>query len=276
MLHARRFLLALALLVPLATPLATFAQIKTPDDADASAVWDKVRPSLFDNRPIEVVGAARVIELEAPVRAEDAAVVPISIHTNIEQTAAKYIDAVYLLIDNNPSPVAGIFHFTPRSGRADIETRVRINDYGFVRVIAEMNDGSLYMASQWVKASGGCSAPASKDPAEALATLGKMKFLHARELVDGQPNLVQLMISHPNNSGLAMDQSTRQYAPSHYVRNIEVSYGGKRVMSADLDISISENPNFRFYVVPEANGGVLKAEVEDSHDQRFEAAQRLQ
>ncbi len=272
--YARRFIV-LSLLM-LGVTSSALAQIKTPEDADANAIWDKVRVSLFDKRPIEVANAAQVIELEAPVRAEDAAVVPIAIRTHVAQTDKKYIDAVYLLIDNNPSPIAGVFHFTPRSGRADIETRVRINDYGFVRVIAEMNDGSLYMASQWVKASGGCSAPAGKDPAEAALTLGKMKFLYSHDVVDGQPNLVQLMISHPNNSGLAMDQSTRQYAPSHYVRNINVTYGGKRVMSADLDISISENPNFRFYVVPQEGAGVLKAEIEDSHDQRFQAVQKLQ
>jgi len=254
-------------------PAPAFAQIKTPDDGDANAVWDKIRPSLFGKRPI--AAADSVLALEAPQRAEDAAVVPLAIRTQVEQSAQKYIDAVYLIIDNNPSPIAGVFHFTPRSGRADIETRVRINDYGYVRAVAEMNDGSLHMASQWVKASGGCSAPATKDPAEAMATLGRMKFLHSGKLVDGEPNLVQLMISHPNNSGLAMDQATRQYAPSHYVRRINVSYGGQRVMDADLDISISENPNFRFYVVPQNGGGVLKAEIEDSHDKRFEATQRL-
>jgi sulfur-oxidizing protein SoxY len=271
----RRFFLRLLTLTGL-VPATGFAQIRTADDPDANAIWEKVRINLFDKRPITIVDADKVIVLEAPMRAEDAAVVPIAIRTHVTQTDKKYIDAVYLLIDNNPSPIAAVFHFTPRSGRADIETRVRINDYGYVRAVAEMNDGSLYMTSLWVKASGGCSAPAGKDPVEALLTLGKMKFLHAQDMKDGQPNLVQLMISHPNNSGLAMDQSTRQYAPSHYVRHIDVSYAGKRVLAADLDISISENPNFRFYVVPEEGGGVLKAEIEDSHDQRFQVTQKLQ
>ncbi|WP_077033301.1 quinoprotein dehydrogenase-associated SoxYZ-like carrier [Pelomonas sp. KK5] len=267
-----RFTRRSMLFAGLGLPAGSFAQIKTPDDADAEAIWDKVRTSLFDKRPI--AAAEGVIALDAPTRAEDAAVVPVAIRTLVPQSEKRYIDAVYLVIDNNPSPIAGVFHFTPRSGRADIETRVRINDYGYVRAIAELNDGSLYMGRQWVKASGGCSAPASKDAAEAAKTLGRMKFLH-QDQASG-PELVQLMISHPNNSGLAMDQYTRQYAPAHYVRRINVSYAGQRVMDADLDISISENPNFRFYVMPAAGGGLLKAEVEDSHDRRFEAQQRLQ
>ena len=62
------------------------------------------------------------------------------------------------MIDQNPTPVVGIFEFFPESGRAEVETRVRVNDYSFVRAIAEMNDGQLYMTARFVKASGGCSA----------------------------------------------------------------------------------------------------------------------
>jgi sulfur-oxidizing protein SoxY len=42
-------------------------------------------------------------------------------------------------------------------------------------------------------------------------------------------------------------------------------------MSADIDFSISENPNFRFYFLPRGEGE-LKAEVVDSNELRFESA----
>src|SRR5258708_24336826 len=35
--------------------------------------------------------------------------------------------------------------------------RSRFEDYSFVRAVAEMNDGRLYMSQRWVKAAGGCS-----------------------------------------------------------------------------------------------------------------------
>jgi sulfur-oxidizing protein SoxY len=76
------------------------------------------------------------------------------------------------------------------------------------------------------------------------------------------------MVSHPNVSGLAMDQVTRLYAPPQFVRKIDVSYAGKPLMSAEVDFTISEDPNFRFYFVPRA-GGELKAEVVDSKDLKF-------
>jgi sulfur-oxidizing protein SoxY len=90
----------------------------------------------------------------------------------------------------------------------------------------------------------------------------------------GRPVLAQLMINHPNDSGLSMDQVTRNYATPHFVRNVEVRYGGTLVMSADVDFSISENPNFRFYFVP-AGGGELDVKVVDNQDLEFTARMKL-
>lgn len=245
-------------------------------DPEASPVWQKVRQSLFQQRPI-ASGREDVIVLDAPARAEDAAVVPLTIHARQAQTPGRYIRQVTLVIDNNPSPVSAVFRFTPQSGQADIETRVRIDDYTHVRAIAETSDGQLHMSSRFVKASGGCSAPPAKDAEAARATLGRMRLSLVGEAVPGRPRLAQLMISHPNNSGLALDQVTRLYTPAHFVREVEVSYGGQPLMSADIDFSISENPNFRFWFQPREGeqGGELRARVVDSRDLHFESSLKL-
>jgi sulfur-oxidizing protein SoxY len=254
-----------------------WAQLKSGDNPDASPNWLRVRAPLFQDRPIRTADADTVIQLDAPARAEDAAIVPIALRAQFAQSAQRSIERVWLLIDNNPSPVAAVFTFTPASGRADIETRVRIDEYTFVRAIAETNDGRLYMATRFVKASGGCSAPPGKDAQEALATLGKMRLRvdnpQGSGAARGGPLLAQLMISHPNHSGLAMDQLTRQYTPPHFVRRINVSYNGKPVMTADVDFSLSENPNLRFHFNADG-GGELKAEIVDSNELKFETSTR--
>ncbi len=262
--------LALGMLL---SPLLAQAQLRSGDNPEASEIWTKVRASLFGERPI-TVATGDMLVLDAPLRAEDAAIVPIAISTRLPQTESRYVEKLYLIIDNNPSPISAIFSFTPQSGRADIETRVRVDEYTFVRAIAEMNDGSLFMTTRWVKASGGCSAPPGKDQAAALASLGKMKFRVEGDVSLRRPVLAQLMISHPNNSGLAMDQMTRQFTPAHFVRKITVTYAGKPVMSADLDFSISENPNLRFYFVPDGQGE-LAAEVLDSDNLEFKSSLSL-
>jgi sulfur-oxidizing protein SoxY len=126
------------------------------------------------------------------------------------------------------------------------------------------------MATRFVKAAGGCSAPPGKDALAARATLGQMRLRVQEAGAPGTPVLAQLMISHPNDSGLVMDQLSRQYTPPHFVRRIDVSVGGRQVLSADLDFSISENPNLRFYFVPRDDGGTMEAVVVDSNELRFQ------
>lgn len=260
----------LTLVVWLSQPLfGAVTLARDPDPDPNSEIWNKVRQSLFENRSISDADG-QVIEMEAPFRVEDAATVPIVISAKLPQSADRYIRNIYLVIDKNPSPIAAVFRLTPESGRADIETRVRIEEYTHVRAIAEMNDGKLYMTARFVRASGGCSAPAGKDQEAALARLGRMKFRLDDRVVLGEPNPAQLMISHPNSSGLAMDPLTRLYVPARFVRKVDVTYAGRPILSAEVNFSISENPNFRFYFVPR-DTGELKAEVVDSQGLKFEA-----
>jgi sulfur-oxidizing protein SoxY len=255
----------------LAMGVALSVSAQTPDP-DASPVWQKVRQSLFGDAPIDTTGS--VVTLETPKRAEDAAIVPVAIRAAFAQSAERSIGTIWLFVDNNPSPIAAVFHFGPDSGRADIETRIRVEEYTFVRAVARTNDGRLHMVANYVKASGGCSAPAGKDAIAAKANLGKMR-LRVDEPDDAtKPVLAQLMVSHPNDSGLAMDQITRTYATPHFVRRVEVRYASRPLLTADVDFSISENPNFRFYVL-EGDGGDLEAKIIDNQDLVFSTSIKL-
>lgn len=81
--------------------------------------------------------------------------------------------------------------------------------------------------------------------------------------------MVQLMIRHPNNSGLAMDQLTRLYDPPMFINNVKVTRGETLVFRAQVDFTISENPVFRF-TLPQGRQGLLRAEVTDTDDRHFE------
>ena len=84
----------------------------------------------------------------------------------------------------------------------------------------------------------------------------------------GQPNEAQLLISHPNYSGLQMDQVTRHYIPAHYVQDVRISYGNETIMTVEGAISLSEDPSFHFSFVPEGPGA-LSVEVRDTEDAVF-------
>jgi sulfur-oxidizing protein SoxY len=244
-------------------------ELQPGDDPQSSPRWQKVQASLFEGRP---VAPASWLALDIAARAVDGAVVPLAIRAR--PPAGMALSRIVLVIDANPSPISGIFQLKAANGRTDIETRVRIDDYTFVRAIAEAADGKLYGTTRFVKASGGCSAPPGTDPKLAAASLGRMKMRVDGDLAGPEPVLAQLAIEHPNHSGLAMDQATRQIVGADFVRKVDVTYDGVPVFSADVDFSISENPNFRFWFVPHG-GGELRAVVVDSHERRFTAVQAL-
>lgn len=266
----RSSLIQCLLLTCLLLPAAGFGAADAPEE---TAWTNGLRAQFIGDRNVEE--GTGVIELTAPYRAEDPALVPLQITSRMPQTPERFIQKITLVIDNNPVPFAASFQFTPDSGKADVAMRVRVNAYSYVRAIAETNDGKLHMSKAFVKASGGCSAPIGGDLEAAMARLGKMKFkLDGEHLVPQQPNLAQLLISHPNITGLQMNQISRMVQPAHYVEEVKLSFNDKPVMTAKTDIAISADPNFRFYFVPQGPGE-LKAEIRDNLGGRFAASQTL-
>lgn len=61
---------------------------------------------------------------------------------------------------------------------------------------------------------------------------------------------VQIMIRHPNNSGLQMDPISRAYIAAQFVEYVEVRQGDDLIFSMEGGISLSEDPNFRFTYAP--------------------------
>jgi sulfur-oxidizing protein SoxY len=239
------------------------ANEKAEPDPAKSQYWGSIRNLMFGDR--EILDGKDVIRVYLAMRADDASTVPVAVKAQIDQTPERYIKTIYLLVERNPSPAAGVFHFTPDSGRAQVETRLRFEDYSHVRAVAETNDGKLWMDSRWVKAAGGCSAPGGKYRVPA-ALLGKMKFRFDDTIKYNEPNLVQVNIRHPNESALAADFDPD--AVPQFVRSVLVTYAGREVMSAEVDFSLSDNPTFRFWFVPREKGE-LRVEVEDTHDNRY-------
>ena len=231
------------------------------------ARWADLRHALFGDRTVEDAGD--LVAIEAPARAEDAAIVPVAIR--VAETLAPEVRGLYLVIDDNPSPLAAHFVLGPVTDPREIATRVRIDDYTYLHAVAETADGRLYATARFIKAAGGCSAPAGKDQALALERLGKMKLTIAERSRPDDPAKVKLLISHPNNSGLQIDQVTRNYIPADFMQTLDVTYNGQAVFRLESDIAISEDPSFEISLRPSdpATAGVIKAEVFDSNQRHF-------
>ncbi|RJF80572.1 quinoprotein dehydrogenase-associated SoxYZ-like carrier [Oleomonas cavernae] len=230
--------------------------------AEDEATWTSIKPDIFGERAI--AADAGVISLDAPDRAEDAALVPIDIHIAIPEADHRAVVVVTLVVDENPSPVVATFTLGEATRHFDLSTRVRVNAYSYVRAVAQTSDGTLYMARAFVKASGGCSSPAVKDPAEAKANLGKMRF---RVFAGTGRDEAQVQIRHPNYSGLQMDQVTRLYTPAWFVQTLSVTQGETILFTMEGGISISEDPTFRFSY--RADGRPVTVEAKDTEGHVF-------
>lgn len=211
--------------------------------------WAELKFDVFGDR--EIKDAAGVFSIDAPYRAHDAAIVPVTIK-QADGSDLK-IEKLTLIVDENPAPIVAEFEFGDAMGELDFETRVRIDLYSNVRVIAEGSDGQLYMTGRFVKASGGCSAPALKDMESSIASAGKMKMRFfepetaAVELPkSGDRREAQVMMRHPNFSGMQMNQVTQLFIPAFFVNEMEVTQGDDLVFRLTAGISISEDPVFRF------------------------------
>jgi sulfur-oxidizing protein SoxY len=72
-------------------------------------------------------------------------------------TAQSHVTEVLILADGNPRSGVAKFHFSPSSGVAEANTRIRLAATQNVIAVAKMNDGSFFMASKPVKVTiGGC------------------------------------------------------------------------------------------------------------------------
>lgn len=250
----------------MALPLAISARA-------AEDPWPDIRAAVFDDRAIATDDGA--IELYAPEQAEDAAIVPIAMH--IPPAIANAAKSLTLIVDRNPAPVAATFHFgdgyraSPALGERKLMTRIRVDSFSNVRAVIETADGKLHMAKTFVRGAGGCSAPASKDADEAMASLGRMQVRTKANPTFGSGwREAIVMIRHPNFTGLQMDPISRGYTPARFVNDIEVKRGDDVVLSMEGGISISEDPNIRFNYEA-AGGDVLYVRAADTDGAEFTA-----
>ena len=122
----------------------------------ALAAWPK---EAFDGEDVSSVTNALyggeatdsdMIKLKAPDIAENGAVVPVSVKTDLPN-----VESISILVDGNPNPLASTFELTENS-IADVSTRIKMSKTSNVVAVVKA-DGGVHKAQQEVKVTiGGC------------------------------------------------------------------------------------------------------------------------
>jgi sulfur-oxidizing protein SoxY len=235
--------------------------------------WQDLQAALFDGRLAEraAVGA---LELAAPRRASDAAAVPVAV--TVAPDVASRLRALWLVVDENPAPLA--VHAVPgpaAGGLRAFSTVVRVDAHSLVHAVAETTDGRLLEAASFVEASRGFSAPLNTDFYDARDGMGRMRLgLPAGPPAPGRAVPVQLSVSHPNTTGMQLDFRSRAALPVSFLSRVEVRYRGVEALRIEAETSVAEDPTFGFTLAGEP-GGELSVEAEDSDGRRFRQAWTL-
>jgi len=127
-----------------------FARASQATRAEAMAA---IKERIGDKEP----KSSSKIELDVPEIAENGSTVPMGVKVDSPMTNADHVKAVHVMATKNPDPEIITFKFTPKSGRAEAQTRMRLAETQNVMAVAELSDGATIMTQKKVKVTiGGC------------------------------------------------------------------------------------------------------------------------
>jgi sulfur-oxidizing protein SoxY len=97
------------------------------------------------------------VKLTLPPLAESGNSVPLKIQIESPMTATNYVKSIHIFSEKNPRPMIARFYLGPRSGKAEVNTRIRLAGTQQVVAVAVMSDGSSWLgAAEVVVTAGAC------------------------------------------------------------------------------------------------------------------------
>jgi sulfur-oxidizing protein SoxY len=97
------------------------------------------------------------IRLDLPEIAENGNTVPMMVSVESPMTEQSHVRDVLIVADGNPRGGVATFHFSPESGVAEANVRIRLAESQKIIAVARMSDGSFFTTSKAVKVTiGGC------------------------------------------------------------------------------------------------------------------------
>ena len=88
------------------------------------------------------------VQLDIAELVENGNAVPVSVGVpGSPMTPAEHVRRIALFTERNPEPGVAVFHFSPKSGRATVATRMRLATSQQVLAVAHLSDGSCWQAA---------------------------------------------------------------------------------------------------------------------------------
>lgn len=239
--------------------ISGFAVFAQTAGAWAQQAWERLeaaRTIVGDATPL-----TEGLSLELPLVSEDGSSVSLMVRADSPMTEEDFIQSIHLFAARNPSPEIAEFEFTPRAGRAEVTTRVRLNESQTVSAIARTNRNIVLTASRKVRITqSGCLARA--DTYES-SNLMQTRVRVPEKIQAGTPAEVLTLINHPMETGLRQGPDGKPL-PQRIIRSFEAALEGEPVFKVRFYRSISANPYLRFFIAPATSGTLALKWTEDT------------
>lgn len=237
---------------------AVTAMLAGPAMAQA-APWSRLgeaRKLIGDATPVTTG-----LTMDLPLLSEDGSSVPLTVTADSPMTADDHIVSIALFASRNPSAEIAEFRFTPLAGRAQLQTRVRLNETQTVIAVARTSKGIVHATSRDIRITtsgclmraGGSESAGEMQPRVRAPARGRR----------GEPVEILTLISHPMETGLR-EAPGGGMVPERIIRSFVARLGGETVIEATFHRSLGANPYLRFFVRPQASGTLAMTWTEDS------------
>jgi sulfur-oxidizing protein SoxY len=240
------------------TVLALLAAASPAQDAGARW-WERIPETR------EIVGDATPagdgLKVDMPLVSQDGSVVPLTVSIESPMTEDDYVTEIHLYATRNPSPELAVLRLSPLLGRAEVSTRVRLNESQQVGVIARTSTGRVLAAAREIRiTTSGCVTTA-----DTVAAADEMQPLVRvpEKLAPGKPGEVRAMVRHPMETGLRRDAAGKTI-PQRIVRSFTAAIDGVPVLEVELFRAVAANPYFAFSIAPRTSGEMTFTWTEDT------------
>lgn len=217
--------LAGALLLPLRTLAAMWN--KAAFDAEK---LDTAQKSLEINGEI----ISKDIQITAPDRAENGAIVQVEIIANIPN-----IEAIAIFVEKNPTPLIANIMFGAGAA-AKLTTRIKMAETSDIKVVVSAG-GKYFTAKKQVQVvENGCGGGGS----------GLEKFetsMKLRAKLKNNTTEIKAIIIHPMHTGRGKDDFDKIIA-AHFIQLIDITHNNKPALQMQCGTGIAKNPYLTCYV----------------------------
>src|SRR5262249_25502656 len=87
------------------------------------------------------------VTLDIPPLVENGNAVPLTVSVDSPMTETNYVRAIHVFNEKNPQPHVFDARLSPLNGKAEIATRIKLNDSQKVVAIAELSNGGFVSGS---------------------------------------------------------------------------------------------------------------------------------